>query len=62
VVVDTADPAVRARFAAAANAEHGALRRIFRRLGLDEMVLATDQPTSPAVLSFFRRRERRLRR
>jgi uncharacterized protein (DUF58 family) len=61
-VVDTSRPAVRERLAASASAEQGALRRIFRRLGLDEMVLATDQPTAPAVLSFFRRRERRLRR
>jgi len=62
MVVDTASPAVRSRFSAAASNEQAALRRTFRRLGLDEMILATDQPTAPAVLSFFRRRERRLGR
>jgi uncharacterized protein (DUF58 family) len=61
-VVDTSRAAVRERLATAAAAEQAAIRRIFRRLGLDEMILATDQATAPAVLSFFRRRERRLRR
>jgi len=61
VVVDTSAPAVRERFAAAVAAERGALQRLFRRLGMEAIELATDQPTSNAVLSFFRRRERRLR-
>lgn len=60
--VDTSDPGVRARFAAAVTSERTALRRIFRRLGIEEIELTTDRPTSNAVISFFRRRERRLRR
>jgi uncharacterized protein (DUF58 family) len=60
--VDTSDPGVRARFSAAVTTERTALRRIFRRLGIEEIELATDRPTSNAVISFFRRRERRLRR
>jgi uncharacterized protein (DUF58 family) len=61
VVVDTSSRAVRERYAAAVAEERAATRRIFRRLGLEAIELATDQPTSNAVLSFFRRRERRLR-
>jgi uncharacterized protein (DUF58 family) len=62
VVVDSGSEAVRERYAAAVGEERAALRRTFRRLGLDEIELRTDQPTSNAILSFFRRRERRLRR
>jgi uncharacterized protein (DUF58 family) len=61
VVVDTSAPAVRERYAQAVAAERAALDRVFRRLGLEPIELATDQPTANAVLSFFRRRERRLR-
>ncbi len=50
------------RFGKQAQAERGELRRLFRRLGMDEIELRTDAPVSAAVLSFFRRRERRLRR
>lgn len=61
VVVDSGSERVRARYAEAVRDERAALRRSFRRLGLDEIALSTDQPTSGAILSFFRRRERRLR-
>jgi uncharacterized protein (DUF58 family) len=50
------------RFGKQAQAERGELRRLFRRLGMDEIELRTDGAVSTAVLSFFRRRERRLRR
>ena len=50
------------RFGKKAQAERAELTRLFRRLGMDEIELRTDQPVSTAVLSFFRRRERRLRR
>ena len=50
------------RFAKAARQERAELARLFRRLGMDEIELRTDRPVSTAVLSFFRRRERRLRR
>ncbi|HEX8358801.1 MAG TPA: DUF58 domain-containing protein [Longimicrobium sp.] len=59
--VDTSSPEIRERYTAAVTQERAALRRIFRRLGMEAIELATDQPTSNAVLSFFRRRERRLR-
>jgi uncharacterized protein (DUF58 family) len=59
--VDTSSADIRERYSAAVAEERAALRRIFRRLGMEEIELATDQPTSNAVLSFFRRRERRLR-
>jgi uncharacterized protein (DUF58 family) len=62
VVVDSGSEKVRARYAAAVQEERTGLRRTFRRLGLDEIGLRTDEPTSTAILSFFRRRERRLRR
>ena len=62
VVVDSGSEAVRERYAEAVRDERAALRRSFRRLGVDEISLATDEPTSSAILSFFRRRERRLRR
>jgi uncharacterized protein (DUF58 family) len=61
-VVDSGSEKVRARYAEAVREERTALRRAFRRLGLDEIGLRTDEPTSTAILSFFRRRERRLRR
>jgi len=49
-------------FGRAAQAERAELRRLFRRLGMDEIELRTDGAVSNAILSFFRRRERRLRR
>lgn len=61
VMVDTGVERVRRGFESAARDERAAVRRSFRRLGLDEIELRTDQPISTAVLSFFRRRERRLR-
>jgi uncharacterized protein (DUF58 family) len=61
VVIDTSSDEVRARYREAVRDERMAMRRTFRRLGIEEIELATDQPTSNAVLSFFRRRERRLR-
>lgn len=50
------------RFGKQAQAERAELARLFRRLGMDEIELRTDGAVSAAVLSFFRRRERRLRR
>ncbi len=50
------------RFSKSASKERAELARVFRRLGMDEIQLRTDRPVSTAVVSFFRRRERRLRR
>jgi uncharacterized protein (DUF58 family) len=50
------------RFSKSAMKERGELARVFRKLGMDEIQLRTDRPVSTAVVSFFRCRERRLRR
>jgi uncharacterized protein (DUF58 family) len=62
VTVDTSRPDARRRFAEAAEAARLRTRDLFRRLGLDEIVLRTDEPFSGPLLAFFRRRESRLRR
>lgn len=49
-------------FGKRAQGERAELRRLFRRMGMDEIELRTDRPVSAAVLAFFRTRERRLRR
>ncbi|MDB4952135.1 MAG: hypothetical protein JWM27_4784 [Gemmatimonadetes bacterium] len=61
-LVDTGSATVRRRFAEAAEASRLRTRGLFRRLGLDEVVLRTDEPFSGPLLAFFRRRESRLRR
>jgi hypothetical protein len=38
------------------------MRRRFRRLGVDEIEVATDQPYAPPLLAFFERRARAARR
>lgn len=62
VLVNTASSGVRGAFADSADNRTTALRREFRRAGIDEIELRTDEPLAPALLGFFRRRERRLRR
>jgi uncharacterized protein (DUF58 family) len=60
--MDVDTDAAAERFGQAARTERGELTRLFRRMAMDEIELRTDAPISAAVLSFFRRRERRLRR
>ena len=62
IQLDTSSAAGRAAFArvAASDAEHA--RRLFRRRRVDEIRLRTDTPFNRELLSFFQRRERRLRR
>jgi uncharacterized protein (DUF58 family) len=62
LAVDTESEAVRREFAAVVARERVELRRLFRRLGVDEIVVRTDQPIVRPLLAFFRRRERKLRR
>jgi uncharacterized protein (DUF58 family) len=62
LAVDTDDEAVRAEFTAIVARERTELRRLFRRLGVDEIEVRTDQPIVRPLLAFFRRRERKLRR
>jgi uncharacterized protein (DUF58 family) len=61
-IVDTADPAVRQRFAAAAVAENDALLRTFRRNRIDHIPLSTDRPFVDDVRRLFRQRQLRARR
>ncbi len=60
VAVDTGRREVRERYAALASEERTRLRRIFRRLNVDEVPVRTDLPYATALLGFFRRRERRM--
>jgi uncharacterized protein (DUF58 family) len=62
LVIDSSNGASRQRFAQLVSAEAERARRLFRRLQVDEIQLSTDAPYTPALLSFFGRRERRLRR
>jgi len=59
---DTSDPHVRAKFEETVREEGEARRRIFRRLGIDEIVVRTDGGYIDALLRFFRLREQRGRR
>lgn len=61
-VVDTGRAALRAAYDARRRAEREALRRIFRRIGADEIEVRTDASYIAPLLGFFRRRERLLRR
>lgn len=61
-VVDSSRASTRQWFRDRADAEADSARRLFRRLRVDEIVLRTDEPPATALLGFFRRRERRLRR
>jgi uncharacterized protein (DUF58 family) len=56
--VDTSGAAVRSLFGATLARERGETRRLFRRLGVDEIEVRTDQPYVRPLLAFFRRRER----
>ena len=62
VVLDSSSPKARAGYREGAEAEAERAIRVFRRLGIDQVRLRTDQPYAHALLAFFRRRERRLRR
>lgn len=62
IAVRTDSPAVRAGFEAAVARESAELERLFRRLAVDQIEVATDAPIVQPLLAFFRRRERKLRR
>jgi uncharacterized protein (DUF58 family) len=59
VDVDTSDRRVRARFEEAVGAEREACTRLFRRLGIDEVVVRTDTGYIEPLMRFFRMREQR---
>jgi uncharacterized protein (DUF58 family) len=56
--IDTARADVHDRFGALLTRERSETRRLFRRLGVDEIEVRTDQPYVKPLLAFFRRRER----
>ena len=60
--VDTSDPSVRERFAAAIEEELTARRRLLRRLAIDEIPVHTDGSVVEPLIRFFRARETRARR
>jgi uncharacterized protein (DUF58 family) len=60
--VDTSDPEVRARFAAAVAEEVAARRHLLRRLAIDEIPIHTDGGVVDPLIKFFRARETRARR
>ena len=60
--VDTSRADVRTVFGAALARERLETRRLFRRLGVDEIEVRTDEPYVRPLLAFFRRRERQRRR
>lgn len=59
--IDTLDARVRTRYAEVAGARLEALRRAFRGEGVDSLELDTRNSFVPALLGFFKNRERRLR-
>lgn len=60
--VDTSRSVLRAVYSARRAAGREAMRRIFRRLGVDEIEVRTDASYIKPLLGFFRRRERQLKR
>jgi uncharacterized protein (DUF58 family) len=58
-VVDSGSPEVRAAFAAQVARERDELRRVFRRLGIDEVQVRVGEPFVAPLLAFFRRREKK---
>jgi uncharacterized protein (DUF58 family) len=60
IVVDTADPDVRAHFAREAEQRRRERDRILRSVDIDPILVRTDRPYAEALLRFFRMRERRL--
>jgi uncharacterized protein (DUF58 family) len=62
VAVDTSRDMLRGEFERAVVEEQGEVRRLFRRLGVDEIEVRTDSSAVRPLLDFFRRRERKLLR
>jgi uncharacterized protein (DUF58 family) len=60
--VNTGGTGMREVFGATLARERIETRRLFRRLGVDEIEVRTDQPYVRPLLAFFRRRERQRRR
>ena len=61
-VIDTASERFRTGFERLLAVERAEMRRLLRRLGIDEIDVRTDESVVKPLLGFFRRRERKLRR
>jgi uncharacterized protein (DUF58 family) len=61
VEINTSDPAVRRGFAELAASRQLSLQRLIRSVGMDLLSLVTGAPYLPALLQFFKARQRRLR-
>lgn len=61
-LVDTSSRQARERFASMRGADRERARRLFHRTAIDEIHLRTDTSFVPALIGFFRRRERRASR
>jgi uncharacterized protein (DUF58 family) len=61
IEINTSDPAVRRGYAELAASRQVGLHRTLRTAGLDLLDLSTDQPYLPALLNFFKARQRRQR-
>lgn len=59
VEIDTSHPAVRSAFASQVHGEDTLRRKLFGRLGLDEIVVHTEHGYVDALLAFFRARTKR---
>ncbi len=62
ILVDTSDPAVREGFARLAGERDQALSQRLRRLEIDLVEIDTERPYVDALVRFFHKRERRIRR
>ncbi|MCX5869445.1 MAG: DUF58 domain-containing protein [Deltaproteobacteria bacterium] len=61
VEVNTSDPVIRQGYVELAASQQKRLRRAIRSAGLDLLDLSTDQPYLPALLNFFKARQRKQR-
>ncbi|MEI7940722.1 MAG: DUF58 domain-containing protein, partial [Verrucomicrobiota bacterium] len=61
IELDTTDESVRRRFAELAKQRMDNLRRALAGEGVDALNLDTSEPYEPALRSFFKNRERRMR-
>lgn len=59
--VDTSDPVLRKRFAAAQAARQEAVERLFRQLGVDHIPVSTAEDFTKKLHQFFQKRARRYR-
>ena len=59
LLVDTASPALRRRYAELARARTDARTALFRRMDTDAIEIRTDRPYVEPLVRFFRKRERR---